>query len=212
MPSSRQHNSDLFSGQKAHAPDSYIIAHVDGGARGNPGPSGYGVYITDNAGHKVAELCHYLGHETNNVAEYNGLLAALRYSIEHGKKALRVISDSELLVRQMKGIYKVKNQDLRRLYDQAQQLISQLEWFQIQHVLREHNREADRLANEAMDKGSGRVRTTETRSSSPAPSVMLDREFEGIVRDGAIQLINGDLPEGTRVQIRVVPRRSGSKL
>ena len=210
MPSSRQ-DSSLFPKASAGTPESYIVAHVDGGARGNPGPAGYGVFITDQAGRNVAELCHYLGHETNNVAEYNGLLAALRYAIEHGKKALKVISDSELLVRQMKGIYKVKNQDLKRLYDQAQQMIRQLDWFQIQHVLREQNREADRLANEAMDKGSGRVRTTEMRGSTPQQATMLDRELEGIVRDGAIQLVDGDLPEGTRVQIRVVPRRPGVK-
>jgi ribonuclease HI len=208
MPSSRQSNSNLFSGQKPGIPESYIIAHVDGGARGNPGPAGYGVFITDHTGSKIAELSHYLGRETNNVAEYNGLLAALRYAIEHSKKALKVVSDSELLVRQMKGIYKVKNQDLRRLYDQAQQLVAQLEWFQIQHVLREQNRDADRLANEAMDKGSGRVRTTEARGSSTASPALLNQEFEGVVRDGAIQLVNGELPEGTRVQVRVRAPRS----
>ena len=81
------------------------------GRAGNPGPAGYGVFITDHTGRKVAELCHYLGHETNNVAEYHGLLAALRFAMERGEKALSVVSDSELLVRQMKGIYKVKNQD-----------------------------------------------------------------------------------------------------
>jgi ribonuclease HI len=208
MPSSRQSDSSLFSSQKPGAPESYIIAHIDGGARGNPGPAGYGVFITDQTGHKVAELSHPLGNTTNNVAEYNGLLAALRYAIEHNKKALKVVSDSELLVRQMKGIYKVKNQDLRRLYDQAQQLVAQLEWFQIQHVLREQNRDADRLANEAMDKGSGRVRTTEARGPSPAGSALVNQEFEGVVRDGAIQLVNGDLPEGTRVQVRVKAPRS----
>ena len=85
MPSSRE-DSSLFPKASHGTPESYIVAHVDGGARGNPGPAGYGVFITDQAGHNVAELCHYLGHETNNVAEYNGLLAALRYSIEHAHR------------------------------------------------------------------------------------------------------------------------------
>jgi probable phosphoglycerate mutase len=132
---------------------SAYIAHVDGGARGNPGPAGYGAVITDPQGKKVAELSEYLGHHTNNYAEYQGLLGVLRYAIEHGIAALHVVSDSELMVRQMNGIYKVKNPDLRTLYDEAKQLAARLEQFQIRHALREHNQTADRLANLAMDKG-----------------------------------------------------------
>jgi probable phosphoglycerate mutase len=128
-------------------------AHVDGGARGNPGPAGYGAVIRDPQGKKIAELSEYLGHHTNNYAEYQGLIGVLRYAVEHGIAMLHVVSDSELMVRQMKGIYKVKNADLRKLYDQAQQLARQLEHFDIRHALREHNQIADRLANEAMDKG-----------------------------------------------------------
>src|ERR1700690_3014348 len=128
-------------------------AHVDGGARGNPGPAGYGVAIQDASGHPVAELSEYLGHRTNNYAEYQGLLAALRYATEHQIKALKVISDSELMVRQMKGIYKVRHPELRKLYDEAQQLARRLEHFDISHALREHNQIADRLANDAMDLG-----------------------------------------------------------
>ncbi|MGA7294085.1 MAG: ribonuclease HI family protein [Terriglobales bacterium] len=129
------------------------IAHVDGGARGNPGPAGYGVAIEDAEGHPVAELSEYLGHHTNNYAEYQGLIAALRYAGENGIKTLKVISDSELMVRQMKGIYKVRHPELRKLYDEAQQLVRQLERFEIRHAMREQNRTADRLANEAMDRG-----------------------------------------------------------
>src|ERR671931_831471 len=81
-------------------PETYLIAHVDGGSRGNPGPSGYGVVITDQGGRKVAALSEYLGHQTNNYAEYNGLLAALDYALEHGGKALKVVADSELMVKQ----------------------------------------------------------------------------------------------------------------
>ncbi len=130
-----------------------FTAHIDGGARGNPGPAGYGVVITDSAGRKVAELSEYLGHRTNNYAEYQGLLAVLRYALQNDVRRLSVISDSELMVRQMKGIYKVRHPELRKLYEEAQQLVRKLEHFEIRHALREHNRDADRLANQAMDRG-----------------------------------------------------------
>ena len=201
----------LFPSPRATTPEHYLIAHSDGGARGNPGPAGYGVVIQDEAGRKVAALSQYLGHQTNNFAEYQGLIAALEYAIEHGHKALKVVSDSELLVRQIKGIYKVKNATLQELHGRAKQLIAQLEWFSIDHALREHNREADDLANQAMDKGTGRAATPvhvagTTRvgtSDSPATLSATPKEFEGIVKGGVITLINGELPEGTRVQVRV---------
>ncbi len=184
MPSSFEH------------PPHYLIAYTDGGARGNPGPAGYGVVIQDEAGQKVASLSQYLGHQTNNVAEYQGLIGALEYAVGHRPKALKVVSDSELLVKQIKGEYKVKNPTLQDLHGRAKQLIRQLEWFSIQHVLRGKNAEADRLANEAMDKGMG-------RTSAPVAPVRMPQEFEGVVQNGAIKLINGELPEGTRVQVRV---------
>src|SRR5256885_395384 len=109
-------------------PAHYLIAHTDGGARGNPGPAGYGVVIQDDKGNKVAALSQYLGKQTNNVAEYQALIAALEYAVEHGPKALKVISDSELMVRQIKGIYKVKDATPRDLHGPAWQLIRQLEW------------------------------------------------------------------------------------
>lgn len=199
MSSSRHPGPDLFSSRQSPAPE-HVVAHVDGGARGNPGPAGYGVVVKDHSGKTIAELSQYLGHETNNVAEYNALLAALRYAIEHKHHALKVFSDSELMVRQLKGVYKVRNQDLRALYDQAQQLIGRLDWFQIQHVLREKNQHADRLANEAMDKGSGRVKITP--QECPPHSALQRHECEGIVRDGVVQFVDSPLPEGTRVQIR----------
>jgi ribonuclease HI len=156
-----QASSSLFPGAKPSTPKSYLVAHSDGGARGNPGPAGYGVVIQDEAGNKLAALSQYLGHQTNNVAEYQGLIAALEYALQHRHKALKVISDSELLVRQIKGIYKVKNAALKDLHARAKELIAQLDWFNIDHALREHNREADRLANEAMDTGMGRVSARE---------------------------------------------------
>lgn len=156
--SRRSHTpNQLFSEPGENIPQNYLVAYTDGGARGNPGPSGYGVVIQDEAGGKVATLSEYLGHQTNNFAEYQALIAALEYAIQHGHKALKVISDSELLVRQMKGIYKVKNPALQDLHARARQLIRQLDWFSIGHVLRGKNQEADRLANAAMDKGMRRL-------------------------------------------------------
>jgi ribonuclease HI len=131
-----------------------LVAHIDGGARGNPGPAGYGVVLADESGHIVAQLSRYLGRQTNNFAEYSALIAALEYALQRGVRVLRVFSDSELLVRQIKGIYKVRNEGLRPLYDRAQELMLKLEDFRITHVRREQNREADRLANKAMDEGS----------------------------------------------------------
>lgn len=184
--------------QSRSTPLSYLVAHSDGGARGNPGPAGYGVVLEDQSGKKIAGLSEYLGHQTNNVAEYQGLIAALEYAVANGHKALKLISDSELLVKQIKGIYKVKNLALQDLHARAKELIGQLEWFSIGHALREHNVEADRLANEAMDKGMGRARP------APVPAARaMPQEFEGIVQNGVIRLANVELPEGTRVQIRV---------
>ncbi|MBZ5597382.1 MAG: ribonuclease HI family protein [Acidobacteriia bacterium] len=197
MPSHSPRTRDLFGSHTAPVPQHYLIAHSDGGARGNPGPAGYGVVIKDEAGHKVAALSEYLGHQTNNFAEYQGLIAALEFALKHGPKALKVVSDSELLVRQIKGIYKVKNPTLQDLHARAKELIAQLDWFSIDHALREHNREADRLANEAMDKGTGRV------AAGVSPARPSPQEFEGVVRDGKIELQNGELPDGTRVQVRV---------
>src|SRR5580704_2293858 len=166
--SRRAGTKPLFEARE-NPPEHHLIAHSDGGARGNPGPAGYGVVIKDESGRKVAALSEYLGHQTNNFAEYQGLIAALEYAIEHGPKALKLISDSELLVRQIKGIYKVKNAVLQDLHGRGKELIAQLDWFSIGHALREHNQEADRLANEAMDKGTGR-RSVAQASVARAPS------------------------------------------
>src|ERR1022692_2317793 len=207
MPSSRGAGTKaLFSHRedspRENPPDHYLVAHSDGGARGNPGPAGYGVVIQDEAGRKVAHLSEYLGRQTNNFAEYQGLIAALEYALKHGPKALKLISDSELLVRQIKGIYKVKNATLQELHGRAKELIAQLDWFSIGHALREHNQEADQLANDAMDKGMGRSVTHVAAAASAARSSN-QQEFEGIVRNGAVEVLNGTLPEGTRVQLRV---------
>ena len=131
-----------------------IVAYIDGGARGNPGPAGYGVRIEEENGTLINEFNGYLGHSTNNVAEYNGLLAALKYAEQHGHRALRIKSDSELLVKQMRGEYKVKHPGLLPLYHQARMIVMGLDRIVFEHVRREHNKDADRLANLAMDQGT----------------------------------------------------------
>ena len=133
-----------------------ITAYCDGGSRGNPGPAGYGVFLADESGAGVAELSEFLGVKTNNFAEYSGLLAALGWALEHGAGDLRVVADSELMVKQMKGQYQVRSPELRPLFDEAKRRAARLDRFEIQHVLRGKNKEADRLANEAMDTGTGR--------------------------------------------------------
>jgi len=196
---SRSDRTDELFPARQTKPAHCLVAHIDGGARGNPGPAGYGVVIQDETGRDVAQLSKYLGQQTNNFAEYQGLIAALEHAVDNGHKALSVISDSELLVRQIKGIYKVKNATLQDLHARAKELIAQLDWFSIGLVLRGHNREADQLANAAMDKGSGRG-----RAPGPTPSSLSTvQEFNGIVRGGKIELIDGDLPEGAKVQVRL---------
>jgi probable phosphoglycerate mutase len=138
-------------------PAGWFTAHCDGGARGNPGPSGYGAVIEDPNGQTVARLSEFLGVQTNNYAEYSALLAVLAWAVEHNAGNLRVISDSELMVKQMKGQYKVKNPGLIPLWQEAKRRAARLDSFELRHTLRRGNKEADRLANQAMDKGMGRA-------------------------------------------------------
>lgn len=139
-----------------------IIAHIDGGSRGNPGPAAYAVVVDAIDGTRLASLSKFLGRTTNNVAEYEGLLAALDYALEHNFRRLKVISDSELLARQINGQYKVRNPNLKVLHERALALIAQFDGFRIEHVRREHNRDADRLANEAMDAAEGKKKPLHT--------------------------------------------------
>lgn len=140
--------------QRSTAPA--IKANIDGGARGNPGPAAYGVIVRDAKGEIIAELSDYLGIQTNNYAEYSGLLAALDFAVREKHLSLKVLSDSELLVRQMQGRYKVKSPGLIDLYDRARALVRKLEHFSIEHVLRQYNREADSLVNQVLDsRGKG---------------------------------------------------------
>ena len=205
-------------------PASWITAFCDGGSRGNPGPSGYGVRIDDANGNKIEELYEFLGVKTNNFAEYSALLAALDFALARGYTHLRVVADSELMVKQMQGKYRVKSPDLRPLYDEAKRRVANLEAFRIEHVLRGKNKHADRLANLAMDKGSHRtVRdlqpgTTHTKPAKshqpvvPASGSLFAEEpqirpeailkpAQGFVKNGVVHFVEGKLPDGIFVTI-----------
>lgn len=137
------------------APDTdAIVAYIDGGARGNPGPAGYGVRIEQSDGTVVEEFGDAIGIATNNVAEYRGLIAALEWAKAHGRTRVHIRSDSLLLVQQMLGNYKVKNSGLQPLYARARLLAHDIGRVTFEHVRREANAHADRLANRAMDEGA----------------------------------------------------------
>jgi ribonuclease HI len=183
----------------------WVIAYTDGGSRGNPGPAGYGVVIQAEDGTRLGELSEFLGMRTNNVAEYSGLLAALEFALANGHPRLRVVSDSELMVNQIRGQYRVQSPDLRPLYEESKRRIAKLEAFQIEHVLRGKNKKADELANLAMDRGMRRkseikaaVSAAPNATSAAVPPV---RPLRGIVKEGRIHLLEGSIPEGTIVVI-----------
>ncbi len=180
-------------------------ANIDGAARGNPGPASYGVLLRDATGAVAASLKKYIGHNTNNVAEYYALIAALDYATAHNIRALRVQSDSELLVKQMRGQYKVKSADLRPLFERAKKMTQALESFVIEHVFREQNREADALANQALDETEGRApgsppaKKLEPPSSKPEP-----RRIQARFRGGVLYLLEDmELPDGTIVDVSI---------
>jgi ribonuclease HI len=145
---SHESQGSLF--EPAPAAPVSAIANIDGGSRGNPGPAAFGAYIT-LSDESTIELKGFIPHSTNNVAEYNGLLAALRWAVAQRVQTLHVRADSELLVKQMKGQYRVKNPGLLPLYEEARTLVRQIGRVTFEHVRREFNKEADRLCNEAMD-------------------------------------------------------------
>lgn len=178
----------------------WIVAYCDGGSRGNPGPAGFGVYIEDEAGSVLAEESEFLGKRTNNFAEYSALLAAIEFAISHGHSRLRVIADSELMVKQMKGQYRVNSPELRPLYEKARRRILELEKFEIRHVLREKNRHADRLANLAMDRGMGKA-APRPAPRVPTPPVSTPKMLRGVVKGGVVHLLTEGLPDGVFVKI-----------
>ena len=179
-------------------------ANVDGGSRGNPGPAAYGVVIRDGKGEIVARLKKYIGQNTNNVAEYFGLIAALDYAQNHSIRALRVESDSELLVKQMRGQYKVKSEDLRPLFERAKKMSQSFEYFRIDHIYREQNRDADALVNQALDETSRGSSSLSSSAVAPAKQAAKDPTMRVVARykDGQLQPYEPlDLPEGTEVEI-----------
>jgi ribonuclease HI len=185
--------------------------NIDGASRGNPGPAAYGVVIRDARGEAVAKLKKYIGRFTNNVAEYYGLIAALDYAQSHALRAIRVESDSELLVKQMRGLYKVKSADLQQLYERAQKMSAGFDSFGIAHVYREQNREADALANEALDESEGKPPNPPTPPIPPAaksnsPERTVPRRIPARFRGGVLYLLEDvGLPDGTVVEVSIFP-------
>jgi ribonuclease HI len=162
--------------------------HIDGAARGNPGPAAYAI-VLQRPGQPTVEEAQPIGAATNNVAEYTALVEGLRMAIELGVKKLAVSSDSELLVKQMKGEYRVKNEDLRPLYEEAKQLAAKLQVFTITHVRREQNKRADQLGNEALDgrprrRGEAPPPGAAKRPKAPAASVT-----DASVRDDVLAIL-----------------------
>jgi probable phosphoglycerate mutase len=214
----RSSSPSLFADTPSASTSGWVTAHCDGGARGNPGPAGYGAVLTGPNGELIAELSEFLGVRTNNYAEYSGLLAVLEYALAHNHPRLRVVSDSELMVKQIQGKYKVNSPDLRPLWQEAKSRIARLDAFEISHALRHKNKDADRLANEAMDRGMKRppapgqpapepltATPYPTKSSAPPdpdtrpkPAAML----RGFTKDGVIHVLgNTPLPDGIFVKI-----------
>ena len=210
---------NLFATPDASAEASqWFTAHCDGGSRGNPGPSGYGAVIEDGKGRVVAELSEFLGIQTNNFAEYRGLLGVLKWAAHNRVQRLRVVSDSELMVKQMQGKYKVASPILRPLYDEARKIARGFERFEMTHTLRGGNKTADRLANEAMDKGMGKTAGQQasgaaskqaarpygklsTTGPATPPAKPARQVLEGYVKGGVVHLLEGDLPDGIFVKI-----------
>ena len=198
-------------------------ANIDGGSRGNPGPAAYGVIVRDGRGEIVAKLKKYIGRMTNNVAEYYGLIAAMDYAQSHGIRALRIESDSELLVKQMRGQYKVKSEDLRPLFERAQKMSKAFDSFRIEHVYREQNREADALANEALDETEGgkpklpappksesgaksetSAKSQPSSKTEPLGSKPEPRKVQARFRGGVLYLLEDvELPDGMVVDVSI---------
>lgn len=175
------------------------VAYIDGGSRGNPGAAGYGVVVFDEHRNTLAEISEFLGIQTNNYAEYSALIGALRYATTHQYDGLRIYADSELLVRHIKGDYKVRNVNLKRLFDQAQPLIRGLKQFSIQHIPREENQDADRLANLAMDRAGSVKRETPLQIKT----------VRAVFRAGCFHPLSPlELTDGAEFQLTVEPLKN----
>jgi ribonuclease HI len=180
------------------------VAYIDGGSRGNPGIAGYGVAVLNETGQRIASLSENLGIRTNNFAEYSALIGALEYAKSHGYDGISIFADSELLVKQIQGTYKVKSLDLKPLYDQAKTLICKLKHFSIRHVPREQNREADRLANLAMDRS--------VQPASPNPESPTSRQVLAVYRAGCFRPLEpAEFEENARFCLTITPADGGAE-
>ncbi len=186
--------------------NSQLVMNVDGGSRGNPGPAGYGVVVRDASGKTLENLSEFIGPATNNVAEYRGLLAGLEFAVARGVSQLKIYCDSELVVRQMQGRYRVKSPDLKPLYERACQLASRLDRFVMQHVPREQNAEADLLANQAMDRQHGAA-----AGPRKPPKAASSISFEAVVEKGLLRPVSPvpEMEEGRRYEVRLRPPAKG---
>jgi ribonuclease HI len=203
----------LFEEAHAAPPAGVYVANIDGASRGNPGPAAYAVILRAPEGKKRAEIAKCIGRKTNNVAEYYALLAALDYATTNAIRALRVRSDSELLVRQMQGRYRVKNEELKPLHERARKLARGLDYFVIEHVPREQNSDADELANEALDGGASgdrlaisALRDVARAGERPTGPLRVRAKY----RDGVfVPSSSVDLPENSDVDLEIrIPKNS----
>lgn len=198
----------LFGGSVPESKSSLASyrANIDGGSRGNPGPAAYGVVIRDARGEIIVQLKKYIGRSTNNVAEYYGLIAAMDYAQSHGVRAIRIESDSELLVKQMRGLYKVKSADLQPLFERAKKMSQAFESFRIDHVYREQNRDADALANQALDETEGKPQQPAAASKPDSAEKAGPRRVPARFRGGVLYLLEDvGLPDGTVVEVSIFP-------
>ena len=191
-----------------------LVAYIDGASRGNPGPASYGVVVRDASGTTIKTISHFLGRATNNVAEWRALIAALEYALSRPTRGLKIYCDSELVARQMQGRYRVQSPGLKPLFEQARTLASQIGHFSIHNVPREQNREADRLANEALDnvfrgKASGRPVSPAADSVAAAQNTGT-QTFSAIVEAGRLRPLPPlpNLEEGAEYEVRASKRYS----
>ena len=228
FPDDPPSRSSLSGGSRSPG---WVHAHCDGGSRGNPGPAGYGAIVTDAHGAVLAELSEFLGRRTNNFAEYSGLLAVLEWALANGHGRVKVVSDSELMVKQVQGKYKVNSVDLKPLWLEVRARVARLDGFEIAHALRHKNKEADALANQAMDRGMGRAGggpTVESlplraaaKAAAPAGEPAMRRPaaedrtvpgttggaasgamLRGFTKGGVVHLLGGaELPDGVFVKV-----------
>jgi ribonuclease HI len=181
-----------------------LVIHVDGGARGNPGPAGAGVVIREAQGDTLFEAAYFLGRQTNNVAEYTALIRALERTRDLDADSVTVHSDSELLVRQITGEYRVKNPRLAELYGQVQRLLLNMPRWTIRHVRREANRRADELANLAMDQAHDvLVYDAATGEQPPASPTEPDDDAPADVTVEEEPVTASPDPDSLRVRVRV---------